>query len=46
MKENPGIDEQIRKKEDLIPEMNLLSLAEERASSAPITEYGVFCFYT
>ena len=30
-----------QKKEDPIPDIDLLSLAEERAASAPITDFGV-----
>ena len=29
------------KNEDQIPDIDLLSLAEERAASAPITDFGV-----
>ncbi len=30
-----------QKKEDQIPDIDLLTLAEERAASAPITDFGV-----
>jgi hypothetical protein len=41
MTENPNTSELNEKKDDLFPDIDLLSLAEERAASAPITEFGV-----
>jgi len=41
MTENPTTSELNDKKDDLFPAIDLLTLAEERAASAPITEFGV-----
>lgn len=38
----PKEKEPAGKKEDQIPDLDLLSLAEERAASAPIADFGVF----
>ncbi len=37
----PKEKEPAGKKEDQIPDLDLLSLAEERAASAPIADFGV-----
>ena len=39
---NPATEVQKDRNEDAIPDIDLLSLAEERAASAPITDFGVF----
>lgn len=41
MTENPDGIRLNDKKDELLPEIDLLSLAEERAASAPITDLGV-----
>lgn len=40
-KELADTEQSEEKKEDLIPNIDLLTLAEERASSAPITDFEV-----
>lgn len=39
--EDPLADPNEDEKEELIPNIDLLSLAEERAASAPLTDFGV-----
>lgn len=41
MTENPTTTDFNDKKDDLFPAIDLLSLAEERAASAPLTDFGV-----